>query len=63
VIGAAPALKEKCLEENSLKLHGTGQIFGMLRLALIPQSGTRAALSMTSLKHFGKLRHYPETPH
>jgi hypothetical protein len=48
------------MEENSLKLHGKGQILGMLRLALIPAiAGTRAALSMTSLKHSGKLRHYP----
>jgi len=26
------------MEENSLKLHGKGQIFGMLRLALIQAS-------------------------
>jgi hypothetical protein len=32
------------MEENSLKLHGKGQIFGMLRLALIPASpDSRAA--------------------
>jgi hypothetical protein len=30
--------KAKCMEENSLKLHSKGQIFGMLRLALIPAS-------------------------
>jgi hypothetical protein len=30
--------RQKCMEENSLKLHGKGQIFGMLRLALIPAS-------------------------
>ena len=42
--------------ENSLKLHGKGQIFGMLRLALIP-AAPGLALSMTSLKHFGKLKH------
>jgi hypothetical protein len=46
------------MEENPLKLHGKGQILGMLRLALIPAiAGTRAALSMTSL-NFRKLRHY-----
>ena len=33
---AATAFKAKCMEENSLKLHAKGQIFGMLRLALIP---------------------------
>jgi hypothetical protein len=56
---AATAFKTKCMEENSLKLHGKGQTFGMLRLALIPASpGTRAPLSMTSPKYFGKLRHY-----
>jgi hypothetical protein len=30
--------RQKCMEENSLKLHGKGQILGMLRLALIPAS-------------------------
>jgi hypothetical protein len=35
---AATAFKEKCMEENSLKLHGKGHIFEMLRLALIPPS-------------------------
>jgi len=45
------------MEVNSLKLHGKGQFFGMLRLALIPAiAGTRAPLSMTRLKHVGKLR-------
>jgi hypothetical protein len=34
----ATAFKTKCMEENSLKLHGKGQTFGMLRLALIPAS-------------------------
>src|ERR1700739_974049 len=38
--------------ENSLKLHSKGQIFGLLRLCARPASGTRASLSMTSLKYF-----------
>ena len=43
------------MEENSPKLHGKGQIFGMLRLALIPGfTGTRAALSTTSGKGLGQ---------
>jgi hypothetical protein len=29
---------KKRMEENFLKLHGKGHIFGMLRLALIPAS-------------------------
>ena len=49
--------RQKCMEENSLWLHGKGQIFGMLRLCARPASGTRVPLSMTSLKYFGKLRH------
>ena len=54
---------QKCMEENSLKLHGKGQIFGMLRLALIPAiAGTRAPLSKTGLKHFGKLKLLSRTP-
>jgi len=51
--------RQKCMEVNSLKRHGKGQLFGMLRLALIPAiAGTRAPLSMTSLKHVGKVRRY-----
>jgi hypothetical protein len=50
--------RQKCMKENSLKLHGKGQIFGMLRLRARPASGTRVPLSMTRLKYFGKLRHY-----
>jgi cytosine deaminase len=49
---AAAAFKAKCMGENSLKLHGKGQIFRMLRLCARPASGTRASLSMTSLKYF-----------
>jgi hypothetical protein len=30
--------RQKCMEENFLKLHGKGHIFGMLPLALIPAS-------------------------
>src|SRR5215831_18523913 len=47
-----PFSRQKCMEENFLKLHGKGQIPGMLRLWACTASGTRAALSMTSLKHF-----------
>src|SRR3954471_21921135 len=34
--------RKKCMEENSLKPHGKGQIVGMLRLCARPASGTRA---------------------
>ncbi|HEY4679038.1 MAG TPA: hypothetical protein VIJ01_17865 [Candidatus Angelobacter sp.] len=44
------------MEENSLKLHGRGHIFGMLRLALIPLRVTRATLSMTRSEYLGKLK-------
>jgi len=44
--------REKCMEENSLKRHGEAEILAILRLALLQLRRSRAALRMTSRRHF-----------
>src|SRR6185437_16799960 len=50
--------RKKCMEENSLMLQCQRTNFRDASTCADPGfAGTRAPLSMTSLKYFGKLRH------
>jgi predicted GIY-YIG superfamily endonuclease len=51
-LGPGNALPGTISQENALSQHGRGHILGVLRLALIPLRGTRAALRMTRYKQF-----------
>jgi hypothetical protein len=51
-LGRENAVPGTILQENALNQHGRGHIPGVLRLALIPLRGTRAALRMTRYKQF-----------
>jgi len=44
--------RQKCMEENFLKVHGKGHIFGMLSLALIPASPGPARRSAWQVRTF-----------
>jgi len=55
------ASEQKGIEENTLKLHAQGKFPGCFDLRLSRLSaGTRAALSMTSLKRFEQTETLPE---
>lgn len=50
------------MQENALKLHGKGNILGMLRLRARPAGGTRATFSTTRIKMFGQSETLPTDP-
>jgi hypothetical protein len=50
------------MEENSLKLHGKGEIVGMLRLALIPASRNSRGAQHDKSETFGQTETLPKKP-